>query len=119
MFPPRRISLGLGLEIVTGRTEVLRSAGEKAKALATILDNVGRSSTSENSFTFNFKVQDNVEDFLDRIHGLKKLRRFLSKQLEQKKERIVMRGVFGAFPGSQFPVKVTSRFEMRMTPVPF
>ena len=111
MFPLCRISVELGLEIVNGRTEVLRSADEKAKAIATIVDRVGRPGISEHSFTFNFKVQDNVEDFLDRIHGLKKLRRFLSKQLEQKKERIVMRGIFGAFPGSQFPLKVALQCE--------
>ena len=53
-----------------------------------------------------FKVQDNVEDYLEKIHGLKILRRFLGKQLKQKKERIVTKGIFGAFPGlipSQMP----------------
>ena len=52
-----------------------------------------------------FKVQDNVEEFLGRIHDLKNLRRFLGKQLKQKRDRIVTRGIFSAFPGlSSMPI---------------
>ena len=58
-FHPRRISVELGLEIVTGRAERLRTADEKAKALATILDRVGGGKAdvvSEHCFAFSFKV---------------------------------------------------------------
>ena len=54
-----RISVELGLEIVTGRGERLRSADEKAKALATILERVGggkADAVSEHCFAFSFKV---------------------------------------------------------------
>ena len=50
----------LGLEIVTGRAERLRSADEKVKALATIFDRVGGGKVdvvSEHSFAFGFKVR--------------------------------------------------------------
>ena len=36
---------------------------------------------------------------MGRIHDLKRLRRFLGKQLEQKRERTVTKGIFSAFPG--------------------
>ena len=43
---------------------------------------------------------------MDRIHDLKKLRQFLGKQLKQKNERIVKRGIFSAFPGMFKYVKI-------------
>ena len=51
----------LGLEIVTGRSERLRCADEKAKALATILDRVKADVVADHSFAFGFKVRQQLE----------------------------------------------------------